>query len=870
MSIGRRRRKRTRPWLVRPMPLLALLTCLFLCPCATADAATKTRLVVVLYPQNNDGSPGNALVDQSIRATFANGSTERIEVYDEYLDVSHPRDADDQQFQLEHLRRKYARRKVDLVIAGLSLSLDFALTHREQIFPGVPIVFCTVDEQEVKARKLPADVIGIPVKMDLAASLDLAIKFHPDTQRVFVIAGKGKMDAFWEAEARRVFRPYETSLQFNYLVGLPMEDLLTQVARLPERSIVYYLHVFQDGSGKVLVPAFVLEELASVANAPIYSHVDSYVGRGIVGGRVFSFAKEGQNSAKLALRILAGEKAETIGVQKPSANIYMFDWRQLQRWGISEDGLPAGSVVLHKEPAFWDLYKWQIIGVLALCVIQFLLLIGLLVQRASRTRAETRFRQVVEAAPNGILMVGPDGKIVLSNTQTEKLFGYRREELLGRSIEILVPERFRNQHPRQRDRFFAAPTSRPMGSGPDLFGQRKDGTEFPVEIGLIPVRTKTGLCALASVIDITERKRGDMLLRESEGRFRLMADTAPVMVWMSGPDKGCTYCNKHWLDFTGRSLEHEMGDGWSEGIHTDDVQDCLNAYVRAFDARQTFRAQYRLKRFDGAHRWILDTGAPRFNSDGTFEGYIGSCIDITDEKQAKDKLLENQRELQALTRKLLQAQEAERSRIARELHDDLNQSLALLSVEMDLLAQKPPESADQLRGRMNELSAQIKQLSSSVHGLSHQLHPSNLEQLGLVSAIRGLCKGLTQAHGLPIEVTHQEMPAAIADDVALCIYRIVQEALGNVVKHSGARHADVALIGSPNEIALRIVDDGTGFDPGLANGQEGLGLVSMRERLRLVAGEIAIDSRPSGGTRIDVRVPLPATGGLKTEPARIG
>jgi PAS domain S-box-containing protein len=738
---------------LRLIELLALLVCALYGSLATADPSHKSRLVVVLYPHNSDGSPGNILVDQSIRLTFANNSTEPIEVYDEYLDVSQPRDVSDERFQVEHLRRKYARRKVDVVIAGLVTALDFALTHRNEIFPGAPVVFCTVDETELQARKLPADVIGVPVRMDLAASLNLALKLHPNTQRVFVIAGKEKMDMFWADEARKAFRPYETKLQFNYLVGLPLEDLLRRVADLPQGSIIYYVHVLQDGSGKALMPAFVLQQLAAVASVPVYGHLDSYVGNGIVGGRVISFENEGKNSAKLALRVLAGEKPESIGVQKPSENTYMFDGRQLQRWGISEDSLPPSSVIRYRGLSFWGLYKWQIIGVMSLCVVQFLLLIGLLVQRASR-------------------------------------------------------------------------------------------------------------------------KRADRALRESESRFRLMADTAPVMVWMSGPDRRCTFFNKHWLDFTGRSMQNELGDGWAEGVHPDDVQWCLDAYNSAFDMRQPFRMQYRLRHFDGAYRWVIDSGVPRFKSDGAFEGYIGSCIDITDEKRARDELLENQQELQALTRKLLQAQEMERRLIACELHDDLNQSLALLSVEMDLLAQKPPESAMQLSGLLNEMSSRVKQLSSSVHDLSHQLHPSNLEQLGLVAAARALCKGLTQAHGLPIAFTERAMPAAIPADVALCLYRIVQEALGNVIKHSRARHAEVELIGRANEIELRIIDDGTGFDLGPAAVQGGLGLVSMRERLGLVAGQIAIDSQRSLGTRIEVRVPVPSTsaapGGLNAEPALIG
>src|SRR5262249_47577565 len=206
--------------------------------------------------------------------------------------------------------------------------------------------------------------------------------------------------------------------------------------------------------------------------------------------------------------------------------------------------------------------------------------------------------------------------------------------------------------------------------------------------------------------------------------------------------------------------------------------------------------------------------------------------------QAEEDLRESQRELRALNGRLLQAQETERRRIARELHDDLNQSLSLLSVDLDLLGQKLPESAAQFRGRLEELLARVKELSSSVHALSHQLHPSKLEQLGLVAAVRGLCKELTQSHSLPIKFTHREVPEAIPEDMALCLYRIVQEALGNVLKHSGARHARVELSGSATAISLQIVDDGVGFDPKSADGKGGLGLISMRERLRPVSGEI--------------------------------
>src|SRR5262249_18090789 len=155
--------------------------------------------------------------------------------------------------------------------------------------------------------------------------------------RVFIIAGNAKFDADWEAEARQTFRAYERKQEFVYLTKLRLEDLLQEVAHLPDRSIIYYLHVHQDGAGKVLVPAEVLALVGARATATTYGHVDGYIGRGIVGGRVFSWETEGTNAAKLGLRILAGERPEAIGIQKTSANTPMFDWRQLQRWGIREE-----------------------------------------------------------------------------------------------------------------------------------------------------------------------------------------------------------------------------------------------------------------------------------------------------------------------------------------------------------------------------------------------------------------------------------------------------------------------------------------------------------------------------------------------------
>lgn len=596
----------------RHVGLLLLFNWLPFCsvsPVALAGGSEKHKTVVVLYPDANDGRPGNVLVDRGIRSTLATGARGRVDVHSEHLDVSRFPDPGYQQKVAEFLRQKYADRKVDLVIACLASGLDVALTHRERAFPGVPIIYCAVDQREVKARRLPRDVIGIPIKMDLAATLDVALQLHPKTQHVYVITGKSEFDVQWEAEARRTFLAYQDKLEFVHLAGLPMPELLKQAAELPENSIVYYVHVFEDGDGKIAIPAEVLSQLADHANAPIYGHVDTYVGRGIVGGRAFSFEAAGQKAATLGLRILAGEKPEQIDVHGIADNCYLFDARQLQHWGISQASLPPGSEVRHHELRFWDRYRWHVLGVVSLCVVEALLIIGLLVQRASRRRAVNDLRK-------------------------------------------------------------------------------------------------------------------------------------------------------------------------------------------------------------------------------------------------------SQAELRELTGRLLVAQESERRRIARDLHDDLNQSLAILAVELELLGQKPPESVALFQEQLQQQSSQVKLLSSMVHDLSHQLHPAKLEQLGLVAALRSLCKELTHSHSLPISFEHREVPETIPNDLALCLYRITQESLHNATKHSAANHVEVELSGQPDSLSLRVVDDGNGFDSSSLDGQAGLGLVSMRERLRLVQGEIAIDSRPAAGTRIEVRVPL--------------
>ncbi len=257
-----------------------------------------------------------------------------------------------------------------------------------------------------------------------------------------------------------------------------------------------------------------------------------------------------------------------------------------------------------------------------------------------------RLAAIVESSIDGIFSKDLGGTIRTWNRGAERVFGYRAEEAVGRSVQMLIPQ----DRAEEWRHIMRQLTSGEHIEGLETDRLHKDGRRIPVELTYSPLRDENGKVVGVSGIarDISERKRAEAALRESEQRFRLMADNAPVMVWISATDKFCTWFNKPWLDFVGRTMHQELGNGWTENVHAEDFDRCLRTYTQAFDARRTFTMEYRLKRHDGEYRWILDNGIPMYLPDGVFNGYIGSCVDITERKQTEETLRAHEELLQAI------------------------------------------------------------------------------------------------------------------------------------------------------------------------------------------------------------------------------
>jgi PAS domain S-box-containing protein len=357
---------------------------------------------------------------------------------------------------------------------------------------------------------------------------------------------------------------------------------------------------------------------------------------------------------------------------------------------------------------------------------------------------------------------------------------------------------------------------------------------------------------------------------ESELWFRQIADDTPALLWTMTAEMQNPFVNRELARFFGTDSDR-LGNDWPQHIHPDDRQRVVELFEQQHRARLEYRDEFRLLRADGQARWVLAHALPKRGLDGSFAGYVGSLTDVTEQREAEQRMRDanaalaselrertrSEREVQALTARLIRAQEEERAHLARELHDDLSQQLAAVSIAISNLKKKIPAGADEALAQSSRIQQKLVHMAECIRRLSHQLHPSVLQHSGLTAALRNYCEEYAALTSHKISFRCDGFRASVPPAVSLCVYRAMQEALQNAVKHSGVNEAEVTLEYGGWGVRLTVSDHGVGIDPDAPPG-DGLGMVSIKERTRLVNGAVEVRSPCGKGTTLTLTIPLPA------------
>jgi signal transduction histidine kinase len=352
-----------------------------------AALAADQKRVLALYTTRKDEQL-SIIGERHLPQLLEAGLGEGLDYYSEFIDSGRFPDPSHADVFRDFLRLKYRAQRFDLVIAVGDVAVEFLRTRQHELFPDTPIVFFA--NQPPHAFPNSTGVIG---ELKLASTLAMAAHLQPDLKNVFVVTGASSRDNVWLTRVRTQFQPLESRFNITYLSGLTTKDLHARLAELPDRSIVYYALVYQDGAGANFAPIEYLDHVQSVARVPTYAWSDSAMDHGIVGGSLFSQQAVMEAVAARALRVLHGEAAGSIPVSAPDLNVKQVDWRQLRRWGISEARIPAGTLVRFREPSGWNRYKDYILAAVIALIAQSLLIAGLLLQKRMRRRAEVQVRE---------------------------------------------------------------------------------------------------------------------------------------------------------------------------------------------------------------------------------------------------------------------------------------------------------------------------------------------------------------------------------------------------------------------------------------------------------------------------------------------
>ena len=724
------------------MPFSRILFCAaawLLCNWGGAVPGAGAQKRVLFFYDNRSNMTANAVVDRIFRTILNGKFNVDLDIRSEYFEVS-PLAKENYPVLLSWLQRKYSGITFDVVVAVGENALSFVHEYHQDFFRGAQIVYWG-RSPGLRSWRSDQPVTGV-VAPDIAAQMERTFAFirelQPDLDCLVVVSGTSPDDRNWEKAAQQELRQFENQISIVYLAGLSLEDVEKRVSSLPPRAAILVLTMNQDGAGRHLSRSDVLNKIVQFATVPVYSTSAVYLDTGIVGGAVMSQEAMAVEAAELVARLLHGESIREMPVRE-STLVPMVDWKALHRWGIPEVRLPPGTVIMHKDQSIWDLYGWHIVGVISLCIVEGVLIVALLVQRAHRRQAEKTMKEsqrllqsTIDSLDARLALLDEDGTIIAVN--------------------------------------------QPWMSYVEANGC--NGVNSGAGSNYLELCASNAQCEEA----------------------RLVSDGIRDLMKGKPKDFRCVYPSTH--------------------------------------ADKTSWFQVRVKRFHtgGARRFVV------------------AHEDVTEIKQAHDA----QQQLSGL---LLRAQDEERRRIARDLHDVTVQNMVAIRADLVSVRRVIQSQGTGAVETLEESLSLCNQVIKELRTVSYLLHPPFLDEAGLLPALQWFVRGFIQRSGIQIELLVLGDIGRLATDVETALFRVVQESLTNIHRHSGSTSAIIWVTKDEDTVLVRVTDEGHGFslstmpdnqDAGLS---PGVGILGMRQRLRQLGGQLDVESS-SEGTTVSARITI--------------
>ncbi len=830
------------------------------------SAAGEPKRVLILNPYSRNVEPFSSAVSD-FRSTLAREYRQPLDFQELPLDLARLGGAEGEGPLVSFVEDRIRRQPVDLVVPIGGAGVQFVARHRERLFAQSQILAVAAEPRMVPADFLDRNATLVSQQANLTGFIEDILRLKPDTERIAVVLGSSPMEQYWGAQCRREFKAFGDRVEFVWLDGLPYQNVIDRCSKLPPRSFILHVLLLMDLDGVAFEANEALKQLHQSANAPVFSCFESELGMGAVGGRLIENSRMGIMAARTAVRILDGRSAGDIPPIRLEEPIPRYDWRELHRWNIPVSQLPANSVVLFREPGFWENYRWMVVGTVCFVGIESLLILGLLVGRRKRIQDELEATLIADISSKFVNL--PAGEV-----DQEIMDAQRRIcRLLGLDSSVLwqVPEdggdNFNATHVYQaaddpaaslafRQEDFPWVRSEMIAGRMVVFAtlhelppaariDKETAIRFGIKSSLtMPLSVggghPLGVLAFNSVrrecvwrepllerlqlvaqifANALARRRSDVALQESELRLNLAADSAGAGLWVLEWDSGVFWASENARRIFAYDADEKIDlERFKDSVAPEDWPQVEASISNAVKTGLPVDVEYRIRPDDGGERWIVSRGRPLFKHTGEPMRLVGLSMDITEQKQAAGETLALRDALAHTDRVSMLGHLA--SALAHELSQPLGAILRNAEAA-EIMLSGPAPDLDELRAIVADILHDDQRAGQVIDRLRSLLRlgtldPRPVDLCGVIEEALSILKADAAARRVRLEFAcAQGLPLVCGDRIHLqqVLINLVVNAMDSLAANGSTSGRIRVGVGQPDAttVEVEVADNGPGI-----------------------------------------------------------